>query len=190
VVEHGTTLRSGEQVHAGAELAEHVVDVPQAVAQRDVVGGLAEVVDVVARGSQQAGGVKEAPRRRSISLFRGLGPLHADLDPLLDTQTGGFLEQERNGPWLGRPVAPSAPHGAPGTAADALAALDRAYGAWSAVLAEVTEESLGQPIGAIAGRCGRGTRRSFVLHIVDELIHHGAEAALLRDLYAETRRHS
>jgi hypothetical protein len=27
------------------------------------------------------------------------------------------------------------------------------------------------------------TRRSFVLHILDELIHHGAEAALLRDLY-------
>jgi hypothetical protein len=28
------------------------------------------------------------------------------------------------------------------------------------------------------------TRRSFVLHMLDELIHHGAEAALMRDLYA------
>jgi hypothetical protein len=28
------------------------------------------------------------------------------------------------------------------------------------------------------------TRRSFVLHIADELIHHTAEAALLRDLFA------
>jgi hypothetical protein len=28
------------------------------------------------------------------------------------------------------------------------------------------------------------TGRSFVLHIADELIHHTAEAALLRDLFA------
>ncbi len=41
------------------------------------------------------------------------------------------------------------------------------------------DESLSLPIGEIAGRYGRDTRRSFVLHVVDELIHHGAECALL-----------
>ena len=46
-----------------------------------------------------------------------------------------------------------------------------------------TEESLAQPIGSRAGFYSGDTRRSFVLHILDELIHHGAEAALLRDLY-------
>ncbi|MDP9241462.1 MAG: hypothetical protein M3O55_12640 [Actinomycetota bacterium] len=30
----------------------------------------------------------------------------------------------------------------------------------------------------------RGDRYSYALHVVDELVHHGAEAALLRDLYA------
>jgi hypothetical protein len=34
--------------------------------------------------------------------------------------------------------------------------------------------------GYFAGATGR----SFVLHIADELIHHTAEAALLRDLFA------
>lgn len=40
--------------------------------------------------------------------------------------------------------------------------------------------------GKPAGRYGAASRRSFVLHVLDELIHHGAEAALLRDLYAAT----
>ncbi|GAA3431286.1 hypothetical protein [Kutzneria kofuensis] len=37
--------------------------------------------------------------------------------------------------------------------------------------------------GSRGGFYASDTRRSFVLHILDELIHHGAEAALLRDLY-------
>ena len=36
-------------------------------------------------------------------------------------------------------------------------------------------------IGEIGGPFGRDTRRAFALHVLDELIHHGAEAALLRD---------
>ena len=95
--------------------------------------------------------------------------------------------RDRNGPWLGQPVPPRTRTDAPGTAADALAALDRAYAAWSTVLAGTTDESLSRPIGEIAGRYGPDTRRSFVLHVVDELIHHGAECALLRDLYAAAR---
>ena len=35
-----------------------------------------------------------------------------------------------------------------------------------------------------AGYFAGATGRSFVLHIADELIHHTAEAALLRDLFA------
>jgi len=36
----------------------------------------------------------------------------------------------------------------------------------------------------VAGYFAGATVRSFVLHIADELIHHTAEAALLRDLFA------
>jgi DinB superfamily len=99
-----------------------------------------------------------------------------------------FLREDRNGPWLGQAAAPRPDRtGDPGTAAEVLAALDEAYGIWRGVLVGVTEESLRQPIGRIGGWYAKSTRRSFVLHILDELIHHGAEAALLRDLYAASR---
>jgi hypothetical protein len=54
---------------------------------------------------------------------------------------------------------------------------------WHKLLTSCTDELLDQPIGPRAGFYANDTRRSFVLHILDELIHHGAEAALLRDLY-------
>lgn len=41
-----------------------------------------------------------------------------------------------------------------------------------------------EPTGLAAGYFAGATGRSFVLHIADELIHHTAEAALLRDLFA------
>ena len=57
---------------------------------------------------------------------------------------------------------------------------------WRAMLLATTDASLAAPLGAIAGPYATDTRRSFVLHIADELIHHSAEAALLRDLHAAT----
>lgn len=66
------------------------------------------------------------------------------------THIAGFLAHDRNGPWLGRPASAVSRTGAPGTAADALAALDRAYSAWSAVLAGTTE-SLSRPNGRDRG---------------------------------------
>jgi hypothetical protein len=100
-----------------------------------------------------------------------------------------LLREDRNGPWLGRPAPPPPPEeGDPGTAAEALNALDAAYAAWEEILAGTTEESLQRPIGRLAGHYGAATRRSFVLHVLDELVHHGAEAALMRDLYAAHAR--
>ena len=98
-----------------------------------------------------------------------------------------FLTEQRDATWLGLPATAPERDGNPGTAAQALDALDDAYASWRALLAASTEESLTAPIGKTAGRYGSATRRSFVLHILDELIHHGAEAALLRDLYAATQ---
>jgi DinB superfamily len=97
-----------------------------------------------------------------------------------------FLSAERDGPWLGLPATP-APATPADSAAQALAALERGYAHWRGLLDRTTEESLAEPIGAPGGRWGDSTRYSFALHIVDELIHHGAEAALFRDLYAGRR---
>jgi DinB superfamily len=94
-----------------------------------------------------------------------------------------LLTEDRTGPWLGLPLSRfAAPE--PGSAVEVLTTLDEAYAAWRAKLAETTEESLAEPIGQVAGQYGTDSRYAFGLHIVDELIHHGAEAALLRDLYA------
>jgi hypothetical protein len=71
----------------------------------------------------------------------------------------------------------------PGTAADALDQLDRAHARWDAHLALVDEERLSVLIGPVGGEYGDGTRAGYVLHMLDEFIHHGAEISMLRDLY-------
>jgi uncharacterized damage-inducible protein DinB len=94
-----------------------------------------------------------------------------------------LLAEDRNATWLGVPGRP-VPGRTPITAVDGLEKLDAAIALWLDVLAAVPLESLGEPIGAVAGPYGNDSRRSFVLHVLDELIHHGAEVALLRDLWA------
>jgi hypothetical protein len=92
-----------------------------------------------------------------------------------------LLAEERNAVWLGVPTRPPLPPGDAGTAAAATDRGDAAYASWRAVLAAATD--LAAPIGPAAGPYGDAARRTLVLHILDELIHHSAEAALLRDLY-------
>jgi uncharacterized damage-inducible protein DinB len=132
-------------------------------------------------------------RAQPDGTFRSDGPAPDQDDPGFTTLSwrlahiADFLREDRNGPWLGQPAsAPRSTPGDPGTAAEALAALDEAHDCWQAVLAGTTDESLSAPIGKPAGRYGKASRYSFALHVVDELIHHSAEAALLRDLYAAT----
>ena len=71
----------------------------------------------------------------------------------------------------------------PGSAADALGHFDRAAEVWRGELAAVSEDRLWQPMGPEAGPFADASSAAFVEHIHDELIHHGAEVALLRDLY-------
>jgi hypothetical protein len=97
-----------------------------------------------------------------------------------------LLAEGRNAPWLGQELLPGSKNGDPGRAAEVLSRLDEAYGTWHGVLARTTEQTLQERIGPIGGMFAESTRRAFALHILDELIHHGAEAALLRDLYAAT----
>jgi DinB family protein len=101
-----------------------------------------------------------------------------------------LLGTARNGRMLGRPDAPAAATDPAGTAAGALARLADAYAAWRSVVAGLPARTLTEPMGAAAGAFAESTSRAFVLHVLDELIHHGAEAALLRDLYAALPNHS
>ena len=72
----------------------------------------------------------------------------------------------------------------PATAAAAVDLLERAHDRWDAHLALVTDEQLGEKVGPVAGPgYADRTRAAYVLHMLDEFVHHGAEVSLLRDLW-------
>jgi hypothetical protein len=69
------------------------------------------------------------------------------------------------------------------TAVEALGQLDAAYDAWSAGVESLGDQGLEQPCGPAEGDFAEAPLADLVLHINRELIHHGAEISLLRDLY-------
>jgi hypothetical protein len=71
----------------------------------------------------------------------------------------------------------------PGDAATALANLDAVYAGWIAGVRGLGEEGLRRPCGPAEGPFSEYPMAALVLHINREAIHHGAEIALLRDLY-------
>ena len=74
-----------------------------------------------------------------------------------------------------------------GTAAETLAQLDREYDRWMHGVRSFSDADLARPCGPAEGPYAELPMLALVLHINRELIHHGAELALLRDLYAHTR---
>jgi hypothetical protein len=95
-----------------------------------------------------------------------------------------ILQEERTATWFGHQPGPEdgAPP-VPSSAAEALQALDHAYAVWRRRLAYLSQDDLDGPMGDVAGPYAEYDGTSFALHILDELIHHGAEVGVLRDLY-------
>ena len=71
----------------------------------------------------------------------------------------------------------------PASAAEALAMLDEHHRAWRDGVAALDDEQLQQPVGPAEGPYAQHSMAALVLHLNRETIHHGAEIALLRDLY-------
>ncbi|WP_024799621.1 DinB family protein [Nocardia sp. BMG51109] len=69
------------------------------------------------------------------------------------------------------------------TAEEALAQLDTQYAAWVEGVRGLGEEGLTKPCGPAEGPYADWPMAGLVLHVNREVIHHGAEIALLRDLY-------
>ncbi|NNG18670.1 DinB family protein [Naumannella sp. ID2617S] len=90
----------------------------------------------------------------------------------------------RNAAHFGGPPADYPSWAYAGTAAEALGQLDRAYADWHAGVEALGEDGLDRPCGRAEGEYAERPMVDLVLHINRELIHHGAEIALLRDLYA------
>jgi hypothetical protein len=69
------------------------------------------------------------------------------------------------------------------TADRALTQLDDAYARWVEGVRALGEEGLARPCGPVEGPFADEPLAALLLHIHREVIHHGAEIALLRDLY-------
>ncbi|MFN8193917.1 MAG: DinB family protein [Nocardioidaceae bacterium] len=67
---------------------------------------------------------------------------------------------------------------------EALAQLDAQVATWVEGVRSLGEEGLSRPCGEAEGPFAEEPLAMLVLHIHRELIHHGAELALLRDLFA------
>lgn len=70
-----------------------------------------------------------------------------------------------------------------GTAAGALRQLDTVHDAWVDGIRGFDAASLAAPVGPAEGPWAEHPMAELVLHVNREAIHHGAEIALLRDLY-------
>ncbi len=75
-----------------------------------------------------------------------------------------------------------------GCAREALAQLDEEYAVWCDGVRALGEEGLARPCGPAEGPFAEYPLAALVLHINREVIHHGAEICLLRDLYLHTHR--
>jgi DinB superfamily/Ankyrin repeats (3 copies) len=92
-----------------------------------------------------------------------------------------WLDVPAQGPPIGLDDPAAAP---PATAAAALSLLDAAHDRWDAHLALASDDRLAEPVGPVAGpQYENRTRAAYVMHMLDEFIHHGAEIAMLRDLW-------
>lgn len=91
-----------------------------------------------------------------------------------------LLDVEPQGPAIGLDDPQGQP---PATAAGAVELLERAHERWDRHLAVVPEERLQEKLGPVGGQYADQTRAAYVLHMLDEFIHHGAEVGLLRDLW-------
>jgi DinB superfamily len=84
---------------------------------------------------------------------------------------------------FGGPPVDYSTHRYPGDAATALDQLDEAYAAWITGVRGLGADGLARACGPAEGPWATASMAELVLHINREMLHHGAEVALLRDLY-------
>jgi hypothetical protein len=89
----------------------------------------------------------------------------------------------RNASHFGGPAAEYRAFGYAGTAARALRQLDDGYAAWIKGVRDLGADGLSRPCGPAEGEFAEHPMAELVLHINREVLHHGAEICLLRDLY-------
>ena len=95
-----------------------------------------------------------------------------------------FAPADRSARHFGREAADESHYPFSPTADGALALLDQEYAMWVTGVRALGEDGLLAPCGPAEGPWQASPKASIVTHIHREVIHHGAEVSLLRDLYA------
>jgi len=95
-----------------------------------------------------------------------------------------FTLADRSARHFGRDPVDQASYPFSPTADGALALLDQEYATWVSGVRGLGEDGLLLPCGPTEGPWHASPKAAIVTHIHREVIHHGAEVALLRDLYA------
>jgi DinB family protein len=94
---------------------------------------------------------------------------------------------ERNASHFGGPPCDYNSFGYAGTARESLRQLDAAYDIWIKGVRGLGTDGLNRPCGPAEGPYAEAPLAALVAHINREVIHHGAELCLLRDLYRGRR---
>jgi len=81
------------------------------------------------------------------------------------------------------------PRDLPGTAAAGLRFLEGTYQGWRDSIAALSAAELTAPLGPKAGPYASEPMAGLILHISREVMHHGGEICLLRDLYRASGGH-
>jgi hypothetical protein len=76
------------------------------------------------------------------------------------------------------------PQSLPGTAAGGLAFLASSYERWHAAIAALDGEGLARPLGPRGSYFGDDPMAALIVHVNREVMHHGGEIGVRRDLYA------
>lgn len=144
------------------------------------------------------------PAPDAWSLRRADGKLHLQWGLVFDepqpvttiawrlTHISDMLCEDRPARWLAVPAEPEdyLAGGAPEDAEAAREFFERAFARWKRYLTAADADRLFEPLGKEArGDWAKEPRAKGVLHILDEVIHHGAEIGVLRDIYRAQREH-
>jgi hypothetical protein len=89
----------------------------------------------------------------------------------------------RNASHFGGPPVSYETHEYAGDANTALAQLDEEYATWMKGVRGLSDAGLARPCGPAEGPYSEASMAALILHINREVLHHGAEISLLRDLY-------
>src|SRR5688572_3266661 len=92
------------------------------------------------------------------------------------THVSDLLAEERCAKFVGLEPEPEdyLADGAPPDAASARELFEKCFARWKRYVSAIDESTLFDKVGPVAPRFPDQTRTTFVLHILDEVIHHGA----------------